>query len=292
MDSEVVAKPLGGRDQSAVVDDERRDLLQALAALQIREHERTLATQPQRVRFHHREIRAHQRSEIDLVDHQQIGPGDSRAAFPGDLFAFRDVDDVDRQVRQLRAERRREIVAARFDEAEIGSWELEAHLVERGEVHGSVFPDCGMRATASLHAHDALRRQRLGAREDELVFLRVDVVGDHVDVVLVAESLAEGFDQGGLTRSDGTADPDPQRMSRQLRGEKEGHDRNNLVYWVSCFIDARSNMNAADPRSSIVVSIACSVASRTARSRAAIARWPSVWPRGISRTPAVTRLAT
>src|SRR5262249_22800763 len=71
----------------------------------------------------------------------------------------------------------------------------------------------------------------------------------------------------------------------------KSHERNNLVYWVSCALEARSTMNEADPRSSIVFPLASADAARTACSSSAMASWPSVCPRGTSRTPAVVRLA-
>ena len=47
-----------------------------------------------------------------------------------------------------------------------------------------------MRTAAGLDAHNALRRQRLGAHENELIFLRVNVVRDYIDVVAVPQPLA------------------------------------------------------------------------------------------------------
>src|SRR5262245_7325551 len=166
------------------------------------------------------------------------------------------------------------------------------HVVDRREVHRRVLADRGVRAASRLDAHDALRRQRPRAGQDQLVFLRVDVVRDHVDVVVVAEALAERFDEGRLARAHRTADPDPKGMRVGVRVSHKSHEPNSLVYWVSCETDARSTISAAAPRSSRPAVRARSLASSTASSSAAIARCPSVWPRGISWTPAVTRLPT
>src|SRR3989442_11603893 len=115
-----------------------------------------------------------------------------------------------------------------------------------------------MRTAACLDAHNALRRQRLSTREDELVFLCIDVVGNDVDLVVLPEALTERFDQRGFPRANRSADPDPQwtvtsclwtGLERCASGDS--HERNSLVYCVSCSMDARSTMNAADPRSSI-----------------------------------------
>src|SRR5262249_46845800 len=120
-----------------------------------------------------------------------------------------------------------------------------------------------MRTAARLDAHDAFGRQRFRARENELVFFRVDVVGDHINVVSVAETLAQHFDERRLSRADRAADPNAQRavMARaqavlRVCAGNHGHERNSLVYCVSCAIEASSTMNAAEPRSSIVASLA------------------------------------
>ncbi len=101
-----------------------------------------------------------------------------------------------------------------------------------------------MRAAAGLHAEDAIGRERAGAGEKLGVFLGVDVVGDRGDVVAVAQPLAERIHERGLAGADRPADADSQRSVGRR------HERNNLVYWVSCFIEAMSARSAAPPRSS------------------------------------------
>jgi CubicO group peptidase (beta-lactamase class C family) len=65
------------------------------------------------------EAGADERREVDLVDHQQVGAGDAGAALARDLVAGGDVDDVDRQVGQFRAEGGRQVVAAAFDQDQV-----------------------------------------------------------------------------------------------------------------------------------------------------------------------------
>src|SRR5262249_39058513 len=107
------------------------------------------------------------------------------------------------------------------------------------------------------------------------------------------------FDERGLPRAHRTADAHPQRPPEVRRradpaiwADNEGHERKSLVYCVSCHVDAKSTIRAADPRSSIVPASASAARARSACSTVAIASWPSVCPKGTSRTPAVTRLAT
>src|SRR6202008_1112975 len=107
---------------------------------------------------------------------------------------------------------------------------------------------------------------RLSARENQLIFLRVDVVRNDKDVELVAQPFAERLNERRLAGADRTTDAD---------AEWGCHERNSLVYWVSCDIDARSSINAADPRSSMLAVMACSPPSSIASSSSAIARWPS-----------------
>src|SRR5262249_20136099 len=285
--------------QPALLEDEARDLLDAGPSLQIREYERAFGPHALGIRRHDGEVRADQRRQVDLVDDEQVRAGDSWSALARYLFACRDVDHVNREIRQLGTERRRQVVPARFDEAQLRAGKPPVHVGDGGEVHGRVFPDCRVRAAAGLDAHDAFRRQRLRTREDELVLLRVDVIGDHIDFERIPQPLAQDLDEGGLARADGAADAHPQRPP-DVRGrtnpaiwaDNEVHERKSLVYCVSWHVDATSSIKAAEPRSSVVPASVSATTARTACSTAAMASWPSVCPRGMRRTPAVTRLAT
>ncbi len=167
-----------------------------------------------------------QRRKVDLVDHQKVRARDARPALARDLVACRHVDDVDGQVGEFRAERRREIVAAAFDEHQLKVGETGIHLVDGGEIDRGVLADGRVRATACLHAHDPLRRQCAGAGEELGILARVDVVGDCRDLVGVAHQLAETVGQSGLAGADRAANSDAQRSVGD-------HERNSLVYWVS-----------------------------------------------------------
>ena len=119
-----------------------------------------------------------------------------------------------------------------------------AEFGDGGEVDRGVLADRGVRAAAGLDAEDAFGRERAGAGQELGVLLGVDVVGDRGDVVVVAEALAERIHQRGLAGADGAADADAEGT---VWGD---HERNSLVYWVSCFMEAMSARSAAPPRSS------------------------------------------
>ena len=123
------------------------------------------------------------RGEVDLVDDQQVAARDAGAALAGDLVAGRNVDDVDRQVRQFGAEGGRQVVAAGFDQDQVEIGKALAQVGDAGEVDRGVLADRGVRAAAGFDAQDAFGRQRAGARQELGVFLGVDVVGDGGDVV-------------------------------------------------------------------------------------------------------------
>ena len=74
-------------------------------------------------------------------------------------------------------------------------------------------------------------------------------------------------------------------------GQRRAYGRTTLRVAITRSIQARSTMNAADPRSSVVAVFARALTARTAPSSSAMASCPSVCPSGISRTPAVTKLA-
>src|SRR5690606_11092504 len=132
----------------------------------------------------------------------------------------------------------------------------------------------GVRAAARLHAHDAIFRQRLTAREDQRVFLGVDVVGDDGDRIVFAQGFAQFLGQRGLAGADRPADADAQ-------GAVLGwsvflcHERKSLECWVSCFIVATSARNVAEPRSSRVDRAArAAVSASTGSSAASVAVTP------------------
>jgi hypothetical protein len=90
---------------------------------------------PSCVRFYDREIDSNERRQVDFVDHQQIGPRDSRGGFARNLFSVGDIDHVDRQVRQFRTDSGREIVTTGLNETEFGVRESTVHVVDRRQVH-------------------------------------------------------------------------------------------------------------------------------------------------------------
>ena len=93
--------------------------IQPLPRQQIGEDERPVATHLAGVAVHHVEVGADVRGEVDLVDEQQVRAGNDGAAFAGDFVAGGNVDDVDGEVGQLRAEGGGQVVAAAFDEDEL-----------------------------------------------------------------------------------------------------------------------------------------------------------------------------
>jgi len=73
-----------------------------------------------------------------------------------------------------------------------------------------------VRAAAGFDADDAFGLERTGHRQQALVFLGVDVVGDDHQIPALAHRLAEHLDQGGLARTDRPADAHAQ--GRQFLG--------------------------------------------------------------------------
>ena len=68
------------------------------------------------------------RSQVDLVDHQEIGAGDSRATLPWDFLTRRHIDDVNGEIGELRAEGCSQIVTTALDDDEIQVGELAAQV--------------------------------------------------------------------------------------------------------------------------------------------------------------------
>ncbi len=150
---------------------------------------RALAAHPPRVAVHDFEAGADQGCQIGLVDDEQVGAGDARAALARDLVAGGDVDDVDRQIGEFGRKGRGKVVAARFDQDQVELREQPVHLGDRGEVDRGVLADRGMRAAAGLDAADALGRQGAAPGQEFGVLAGVDVVGDRGDLETAAHRL-------------------------------------------------------------------------------------------------------
>src|ERR1700719_83145 len=191
--------------------DPRHHVLDAGAGLQIREHERPLASHQLRIARHHAEARSHVIGQIDLVDDQQVGSGDARTALPRNLVTGGDVDDVDRRLHQFRAEARGEIVAAALEKDEVEIGEPTGQLVQRVKVHRGILADRRVRTSTRLHADDAIRGERLAPYQEFHVLAGEDIVGDYAELVVGTHALAERVDERGLAGANRTADADSNR---------------------------------------------------------------------------------
>src|SRR3989344_2983469 len=103
-----VRKGKSGCGEQALFFDKGDDFVQALADFLVAEYKGLVATHLLGVALHHFQRGTHHWRQVDLVDHQQVRFADAWAAFARQLVASRDVDDVQGQVRQFRAERRRQ----------------------------------------------------------------------------------------------------------------------------------------------------------------------------------------
>src|SRR6185437_2371836 len=255
------------------------------AGADIGEHEWPRAAHSARVSIHHLETGSDEGRKVDLVDDQEVAARDPRATLARDLVARRDVDHVDGQVRQFRAERRREVVAAALDQDEVERGKSCAQLRHARQIDAGILADRGVRAAAGLDAHDALRRQRTGAGQELGVLLGIDIVGNGRDFVAAAQMPAQRIHQRGLAGAHGSADADAQRAVRRAC-----HERNSLVYWVSWRSEAMSARKAQPPMSSRVAARVSAATRRTAGSSAASTATPTLCPSGTSRTAAEIRL--
>jgi hypothetical protein len=68
-----------------------------------------------------------------------------------------------------------------------------------------------MGAAPCFHSHDTLRVQRTGDDQQALIFLRVNIVRDHNEVVTIAEAFAQELDQSRFPRANRAPDADSER---------------------------------------------------------------------------------
>jgi len=115
------------------------------------------------IALHNGQIGTDRLRQINLVHDEQVGPRNPRSALPRHLVPARDVNDIDDEIGQLARVVGGEVVAAGFDEEQVRR-ELFLESLEREQVGGDVFADCGVRASASLDGADARRREGFVAR--------------------------------------------------------------------------------------------------------------------------------
>ncbi len=148
------------------------------------------------------------RGEVGLVDHQEVGLGDARAALARHLVPAGDVDDVDGEVRQLAAVLRGEVVPPALHEEQLGR---RIHLLhqplERQQIVADVLADRRVRTAAGLHRPDALGGERLVADQELGVLPGEDVVGHHAEAQPVAQQPAQREHQRGLPAPHRATDP-------------------------------------------------------------------------------------
>src|SRR5262249_20337590 len=80
------------------------------------------------------------------------------------------------------------------------------HSIDSLQVNRSILADCGMRAAPGLNAKNALFWKGSGNDEQALIFLGINVVSNHNDVVTAAHRLTKHLYQRGLPGANRSAD--------------------------------------------------------------------------------------
>mmetsp|Transcript_5292 Transcript_5292/g.21003 ORF Transcript_5292/g.21003 Transcript_5292/m.21003 type:complete len:241 (+) Transcript_5292:2783-3505(+) len=145
--------------------------------------------------------------QIGLVHDEQVALRDPRAAFPGNLVPASHVDDIDGVVGELPAEVRREVIASRLEQHQIGAVP-DRGLFRRKEVGRDVVADGRVRASARLDRVDPLFGQRPILREELRVLSGENVVRDGHHAQLVSKALAEAEHERGLAAAYRASDAD------------------------------------------------------------------------------------
>ena len=194
------------------MDNVTDHFVDALVVLRLGEKNWAVSPHPLCISLHDAEVCANCGSEVGLVDHKKIGLGEAGAAFSGNFIAAGHVDNLDGKIGQLAAETGSEIVAARFEQKDIG-FELAMQFFQREQVCRDVFTNGRMRATTGLDRADPLGGQGFMTNEKFAVFLCKNVVSDGRHVVLVAQVPAQLEHQRGFAAPDGAADANRESAS-------------------------------------------------------------------------------
>lgn len=201
------------------VEDVIGDAIDADGAFDLGEDVGAVAAHPEGVAFHDGEVGADRGREVDFVDDQEVALGDARAAFAGDFVAACDVDHLDGEVGQFPAEAGGEVIAAGFEEEEVGV-ETAVEVFEGEQVGGDILADGGVGAAAGFDGGDAIGFEGVMADQELGVLTGEDVVGDGAEVQLIAEGEAQLEHESGLAAADGTADADGEGAAVEVAVER------------------------------------------------------------------------
>lgn len=201
------------------VEDVIGDAVDADGAFDLGKHVGAVAAHSEGVAFHDGEVGADRGGEVDFVDDEEVALGDARAAFAGDFVAACDVDHLDGEVGQFPAEAGGEVVAAGFEEEEVGV-EAAVEIFEGEEVGGDILADGGVGAAAGFDGGDAIGFKRVMADQELGVLAGEDVVGDGAEVQLIAEGEAQLEHECGLAAADGAADADGEGAAVEVAVER------------------------------------------------------------------------
>src|SRR5271156_3469819 len=158
------------------------DAVESHAIAQIRKNKGMLAAHAAGVAVHHFQRSADVRSQVNLVDHQQIGTHDAGAALARNLLALGNVNHVNPDVHQLRAEGGGKIVSATFDENQREARQRVFEFRNRLQIHGRIFTDRGVRACARFDAANTFRGQPALTHQKSGIFRGVNVVGAESEI--------------------------------------------------------------------------------------------------------------
>ena len=86
-------------------------------------------------------------------------------------------------------------------------------MVHRFQIDRGIFANGGVWAAARFDADDPLGREGFIAHQKIGVFTGVDIVGDHGQVVTVAQGQAQGQGQGRFAGTDRATDADAQGLA-------------------------------------------------------------------------------
>ena len=105
----------------------------AFIMLRLGEDNRTVPSHSFCIAFHYAQVCANSRCEVGLVDHKKIGLRETGTTFSGDFITSGNIDHLDRKISQLTAEAGGQIIAAGFEQKNLG-FELAMQFLQRQEI--------------------------------------------------------------------------------------------------------------------------------------------------------------
>src|SRR5699024_9613913 len=140
-----------------------QDRVEPVIGLEVGEGKRFVTAELQGVLLHDGQISADVGCEVGFVDDEEVRFDHALTGLARNLLTLGDVDDVHREIHQLGAEGRREVIATGFNKHNVEVLVAALELFDGRFVHRGVFANRGVRAATGFNTDKDRKSTRLNS---------------------------------------------------------------------------------------------------------------------------------